>query len=105
MTSISDSSPPARTSRLPFAKPTIGEEEIAEVVSALRSGWITTGPRTKLFEERFSVEVGSEALALSSGTAAMHLALVAMGIGPGSASPNPRLAQGLHSLTIPSRHF
>jgi dTDP-4-amino-4,6-dideoxygalactose transaminase len=75
---------PGRVSRLPFAKPTIGEEEIAEVVSALRSGWITTGPRAKLFEERFSAEVGGDAaLALSSGTAAMHLALVAMGIGPG----------------------
>jgi dTDP-4-amino-4,6-dideoxygalactose transaminase len=73
-----------RLSPLPFALPTIGEDEIAEVVSALRSGWITTGPKTTLFEERFGAEVGADAaLALSSGTAAMHLALVAMGIGPG----------------------
>jgi dTDP-4-amino-4,6-dideoxygalactose transaminase len=69
---------------LPFARPTITEDEIAEVVSALRSGWITTGPKTKLFEEQFGAEVGADAaLALSSGTAAMHLALVAMGIGAG----------------------
>jgi dTDP-4-amino-4,6-dideoxygalactose transaminase len=75
---------PTRLSPLPFAQPTIGEDEIAEVVSALRSGWITTGPKTKLFEERFGAEVGADAaLALSSGTAAMHLALLAMGIGPG----------------------
>ena len=73
-----------RVSPLPFARPTIGEDEIAEVVSALRSGWITTGPKTKLFEERFGAEVDADAtLALSSGTAAMHLALVAMAIGPG----------------------
>ena len=84
MSGTGDSVRPGRQSRLAFAKPTIGEEEIAEVVSALRSGWITTGPRTKLFEEQFSAEVGNDpALALSSGTAAMHLALVAMGIGPG----------------------
>jgi dTDP-4-amino-4,6-dideoxygalactose transaminase len=84
MTPASDSSPQGRISRLPFARPTIGEDEIAEVVSALRSGWITTGPRTKLFEEQFCAEVGADAtLALSSGTAAMHLALVATGIGPG----------------------
>ena len=50
----------------------------------MRSGWITTGPKTKLFEEQFGAEVGADAaLALSSGTAAMHLALVAMGIGAG----------------------
>jgi len=83
MSGTGDSVQSGRLSRLPFAKPTIGEEEIAEVVSALRSGWITTGPRTKLFEEQFSAEVGNDpALALSSGTAAMHLALVAMDIGP-----------------------
>lgn len=73
-----------RLSPLPFARPTITEDEIAEVVSTLRSGWITTGPKTKLFEEQFGAEVGADAtLALSSGTAAMHLALVAMGVGAG----------------------
>jgi dTDP-4-amino-4,6-dideoxygalactose transaminase len=74
----------ARTSFLPFALPTIGEEEIAEVVSVLRSGWVTTGPRTRAFEEQFRAAVDAPAaLAVSSGTAAMHLALVAMGVGPG----------------------
>lgn len=84
MTAQKGTAPPSRASRLPFARPTIGDDEIAEVVSALQSGWITAGPRTKIFEEQFGTEVGTEAaLALSSGTAAMHLALVAMGIGPG----------------------
>jgi dTDP-4-amino-4,6-dideoxygalactose transaminase len=73
-----------RASFLPFALPTIGEEEIAEVVDALRSGWITTGPRTRSFERDFAVAVGAPAaLAVSSGTAAMHLALVALGVGSG----------------------
>jgi dTDP-4-amino-4,6-dideoxygalactose transaminase len=73
-----------RTSFLPFALPTIGDEEIAEVVDALRSGWITTGPRTRAFERDFAGAVGAPAaLAVSSGTAAMHLALVALGVGPG----------------------
>jgi dTDP-4-amino-4,6-dideoxygalactose transaminase len=73
-----------RSSFLPFAQPTIGEEEIAEVVDTLRSGWITTGPRTRAFERDFGAAVGAPAaLAVSSGTAAMHLALVAMGVGPG----------------------
>jgi dTDP-4-amino-4,6-dideoxygalactose transaminase len=73
-----------RESFLPFALPTIGEPEIAEVVAALRSGWVTTGPRTRDFEREFAAAVGAPAtLAVSSGTAAMHLALVAMGVGPG----------------------
>ena len=84
---MTEATPAARFGRespLPFARPTIDEDEIAEVVSALRSGWITTGPRTKLFEEQFGAAVDADAaLALSSGTAAMHLALVAMSIGQG----------------------
>jgi dTDP-4-amino-4,6-dideoxygalactose transaminase len=75
---------PARATFLPFAQPTIDEEEIAEVVAALRSGWVTTGPRTRAFEEQFRAAVGAPAaLAVNSGTAALHLALVAMGVGPG----------------------
>jgi len=71
---------------LPFCLPDIGEDEIAEVVATLRSGWLTTGPRTKRFEEEFAAFTGApEALAVSSGTAAMHLALLACGIGPGDA--------------------
>jgi len=69
---------------LPFSPPSIGEEEIAEVVSALRSGWITTGPRTKQFEQEFASYVGAPAaLALNSCTAGLHTALVAYGIGKG----------------------
>ncbi|MBN1964255.1 MAG: DegT/DnrJ/EryC1/StrS family aminotransferase [Anaerolineae bacterium] len=67
-----------------LAPPDITEMEIAEVVDTLCSGWITTGPKTKRFEDQFAAYVGSEAaLAVSSCTAALHLALVALGIGPG----------------------
>ena len=69
---------------LPFSPPSIGEEEIAEVVDTLRSDWITTGPKVKRFEQDFAAYVGApEALAVSSCTAALHLALLAFGIGPG----------------------
>jgi dTDP-4-amino-4,6-dideoxygalactose transaminase len=69
---------------LPFDRPDIGQEEIDGVAEVLRSGWITTGPRTKEFEWRFAQYVGAEhALALNSATAAMEVALAAWGIGPG----------------------
>ena len=70
---------------LPFALPDIGEEEIAEVVAVLRSGWITTGPMTKRFEADFTAFLGGgvESLAVNSATAGLHLALEALGIGPG----------------------
>ena len=70
---------------LPFALPDIGEEEIQAVVETLRSGWLTTGPKTKEFEREFSAFVGGDAhaLAVNSGTAGLHLALEAIGIGPG----------------------
>ncbi|MBE2179819.1 MAG: DegT/DnrJ/EryC1/StrS aminotransferase family protein [Chthoniobacterales bacterium] len=70
---------------LPFALPDIGEEEIAEVVDALRSGWITSGPKVLQFERDFAACMGGgvEAVALNSATAGLHLALDAMGIGPG----------------------
>jgi dTDP-4-amino-4,6-dideoxygalactose transaminase len=70
---------------LPFALPEIGEEEISEVVSALRSGWVTTGPKAKQFESDFSDYLGGglEAIAVNSATAGLHLGLEAMGIGPG----------------------
>jgi dTDP-4-amino-4,6-dideoxygalactose transaminase len=71
---------------LPFSPPLIGEEEIAEVVDTLRSDWITTGPKVKRFEQDFAKFVGApEAFAVSSGTAALHLSLLALGIGPGDA--------------------
>ena len=69
---------------LPFDRPDIGEEEIAAVADVLRSGWLTTGPQTAEFERRFAEYVGvGHALALSSCTAAMQVALAAWGIGPG----------------------
>jgi dTDP-4-amino-4,6-dideoxygalactose transaminase len=74
-----------RDTLLPFAIPSIDEEEIAEVVAALKSGWITSGPRTARFEREFAQFVGAAALALNSGTAALHVALAAVGAGPGTA--------------------
>src|SRR3954468_8758960 len=71
---------------LPFALPDIGEEEIAEVVDTLKSGWVTTGPKTKRFEEDFTAYLGDsslQSLAVHSATAGLHLALEALGIGPG----------------------
>jgi len=69
---------------IPFHRPTIGEEEIAEVVDTLRSGWLTTGPRTARFEREFGSYVGARhAIAVNSATAALHLALAALKIGPG----------------------
>src|SRR5262245_33468620 len=70
---------------LPFALPDIGEEEIAEVVDALRSGWLTTGPKTRRFETAFAEFLGGEgeALAVNSATAGLHLALEAIGLKPG----------------------
>lgn len=75
-----------RDSFLPFSPPFLGEEEIAEVVDTLRSDWITTGPKVRRFEEAFAAFVGAPAaLALSSGTDAMLVALAALGVGPGDA--------------------
>lgn len=69
---------------LPFNRPDIGEEEIAAVVDTLRFGWLTTGPKTRRFEQEFASYTGARhALALSSATAALHLALVAAGVGSG----------------------
>ncbi|MFK5969586.1 MAG: DegT/DnrJ/EryC1/StrS family aminotransferase [Candidatus Marithrix sp.] len=69
---------------LPFALPCIGEEEINEVVDTLRSGWLTSGPKTKYFEEEFANFIGiPHALAVNSCTAGLHLALEAIGIQPG----------------------
>src|SRR5947207_12032960 len=73
-----------RSTRLGFQPPAIGAEEIAAVTETLRSGWLTTGPRAALLEERAADYLEAEhVLAVASGTAAMHLALLALGIGPG----------------------
>ncbi len=73
-----------RETFLGFQPPAVGDEEVAAVAEAIRSGWLTPGPRAAELEERFAAYAGAKhALAVSSGTAAMHLALVALGIGPG----------------------
>ena len=73
-----------RETFLTFAPPSIGEEEITEVVDTLRSGWITTGPKTARFEEEFARFLGAPgALAVNSCTAALHTALLAAGVGEG----------------------
>ena len=69
---------------VPFAPPAIGHDEIDEVVATLESGWLTTGPRVRRFEEAFAAYVGApHAVAVSSCTAALHLSLLASGAGPG----------------------
>jgi dTDP-4-amino-4,6-dideoxygalactose transaminase len=71
---------------LPFALPEIGDDEIAEVVDTLKSGWVTTGPKAKRFEDDFATFLGDptlHAMAVNSATAGLHLALEALGIGPG----------------------
>jgi dTDP-4-amino-4,6-dideoxygalactose transaminase len=72
-----------RTTFLSFQPPAIGDEEIEAVAETLRSGWLTTGPRAAELERRIAEMVSARhAVAVSSGTAALHLALVALGVGP-----------------------
>ncbi|MEW6272224.1 MAG: DegT/DnrJ/EryC1/StrS aminotransferase family protein [Thermodesulfobacteriota bacterium] len=69
---------------LPYARPSIGEAEIAEVEACLRSGWLSTGPRAMRFEQELAARLGvKHALGASSGTAALHLAVLAAGVRPG----------------------
>ena len=73
-----------KTEFLPFSSPLISEDEISEVADTLRSGWLTTGPKVKRFEEEFAQYIGSEhAVAVNSCTGGLHLALVAAGISQG----------------------
>mgnify|MGYP000011744200 FL=1 len=75
---------PVRSEFLPFALPSIGREEEQEVLETLRSGWITTGPRTQRFERMLAEYTGARhAIAVNSCTAALHLSLAALGVGPG----------------------
>src|SRR3954452_3948187 len=72
--------------KVPFFRPSISEAEVAEVVACLRSGWLTTGPLTRRFEEEFAAAVGARhAVALNSCTAALHLAVEALGLKAGQA--------------------
>ena len=75
---------------LPFALPEIGDDEIAEVIDTLKSGWVTTGPKAQRFEADFAAflshsvgDAGLHCIAVNSATAGLHLALEALGIGPG----------------------
>ncbi len=73
-----------RQSYLPFSRPTVGPEEIAEITDSIQSGWITTGPKVEKFAEDLGRYVGAPYIApLSSATAGLHLALLAHGIGAG----------------------
>lgn len=70
--------------KVPFSRPSIGEEEIAEVADCLRSGWITSGPRTARFEQEFAAAHGAaRALAVTSATAGLHLTMMALDLQPG----------------------
>jgi len=74
----------ARERFLPFAAPLVGQEEVDAVVECVRSGWLTTGFKVKEFEKQFAEAIGCRhALAVNSCTAALHLALEAIGVGPG----------------------
>lgn len=70
---------------VPFFRPSLGEKEIAAVIECLRSGWLTTGPKCAEFETAFAAFLGGgvEAIAVNSATAALHLGLEALGVGPG----------------------
>lgn len=69
---------------IPFSPPDVTDAEIDEVIKAMKSGWITTGPRTKEFEKRIAQYIGTnKAVCLNSATAAMELTLRILGIGPG----------------------
>src|SRR5919106_5188417 len=73
-----------RASEVGFAPPAIGQAEVAEVVAVLESGWLSTGPRVFQFERAFAEYVGAaHAVAVNSGTAALHLSLLAAGVGAG----------------------
>ena len=72
------------TKKIPYGRQNITEEDISEVVSVLKSDWLTQGPSIKAFEEAFSDYVGSKyAVAVSNGTAALHLNAIALDIKPG----------------------
>ncbi|MBD3384807.1 aminotransferase class I/II-fold pyridoxal phosphate-dependent enzyme [candidate division KSB1 bacterium] len=94
--------------QIPFSVPSLGREELRAVAQVLESRWITTGPRTKAFEQKFARYLGAEnAVAVNSCTAGLHLALVAYGIGAGDeviTTPYTFAATGeviLHAGAVP----
>jgi len=92
-----------RETLLSLQPPAVGEEGIVAVAETLRSGWLTSGPRAAELERRFAEYVGAEhALAVSSGTAALHLSLLALGVVAGDELRLMRRGQGgLHDLAVP----
>jgi perosamine synthetase len=100
---------PVREKFLPYGRQSIGEDDIQAVAEVLRSDWLTTGPKVDEFEEAFAAEVGTKyAVSFSSGTAALHGAVFAAGLGPGdeaittpltfAATANCVLYQGAHPI-------
>jgi len=87
-----DSMKEIRADFLPLNKPSIDESDIRAVTECMKSGWITTGPRCLEFEDRFKALTGaSHAMTVASATAGMHLALLALGIGPGDEVITPSM--------------
>jgi UDP-4-amino-4-deoxy-L-arabinose-oxoglutarate aminotransferase len=81
-----------RSEFLPFSRPSISEQDIAAVADVLRSGWITTGPKAADLERAFAAHAGcAHAVALTSGTGGMHVAMTALGIGPGDEVVTPSM--------------
>ncbi len=81
---MSQSTRSIKTKDIPFSRPSIGSAEIEAVAAVMKSGWLTTGPEAIAFEQEFAETVGARhALAVNSATAGLHLALEALGVGPG----------------------
>ncbi|MCD0450157.1 DegT/DnrJ/EryC1/StrS family aminotransferase [Actinocorallia sp. API 0066] len=83
---------PSPIPEIPWNRPSLGDDEITEVVDTLRSGWLTHGPKAAAFEDAVRTDLGAEdAFAVTSCTAALHLALLAAGVGPGDEVITPSL--------------
>lgn len=90
---------------VPFFRPSVGEAEINEVVECLRSGWLTTGPRCKRFESEFAAATGGKnAIAVNSCTAALHLAVDALGLTSGQAVLVPTLTFAATAEVVRYQH-
>jgi dTDP-4-amino-4,6-dideoxygalactose transaminase len=81
-----------RNTFLPYCRPDLGEEEVAAVAACIRNGWLTTGPKAQAFEAAFAKAAGAKhAIAVNSCTAALHIGLIAAGVGPGDEVVTPSL--------------